>query len=220
LAATVELISFTGYSRSKEIPDMTIYLLAENEMEVVIYSLFEEGDSSYDSEDDHTENFPTQGFNLTPLPNQVYDGLWQSLIFRKPIKELVLRTLTQAILERRASAASWSTMPWQSTVLFQGPPGSGKSSLALALAQRLSIRLSHAYFKTKLLQVSASSLFSHLFGETMKRIGGLFSAIAHLAENGTSLIVVLIDEIESLVGSRELASRRNEPGDAIRVTPL
>ena len=45
----------------------------------------------------------------------------------------------------------------------------------------------------------------------------MFNSIYELAENPNSLVMVLIDEVESLALARKSAANRSEPGDSIRV---
>lgn len=45
----------------------------------------------------------------------------------------------------------------------------------------------------------------------------LFAHIAEIAEDEECMVVVLIDEVESITASRGSAARSNEPGDAVRV---
>lgn len=48
----------------------------------------------------------------------------------------------------------------------------------------------------------------------------MFDKIIVAAEDSESLICVIIDEVESLTGSREKASSGSECGDALRVRKL
>ena len=45
----------------------------------------------------------------------------------------------------------------------------------------------------------------------------LFEHITDLAEDSDCLVIVLIDEVESIASARNSAMSSNEPGDAVRV---
>jgi SpoVK/Ycf46/Vps4 family AAA+-type ATPase len=65
--------------------------------------------------------------------------------------------------------------------------------------------------------VNSHSLFSKWFSESGKLVMKLFSHISEIAEDEQCMVVVLIDEVESITASRGSAARSNEPGDAVRV---
>lgn len=107
---------------------------------------------------------------------------------------------------------------WNRLILLHGPPGSGKTSLCRALAQKLSIRLGHYFTQGRLLVVNGTDYLSKWFGESGKQVSKLFAQIHTIAEDPTMLVCVLIDEVETLAGSREKAVSGNEVGDALRAT--
>lgn len=109
-------------------------------------------------------------------------------------------------------------MNWNRLVLLYGPPGSGKSTLCHALAQKLTIRLGHLFTDGRLVEINTHSVLSKWFGESGKQVNKLFDAIHRLADEETTLVCVLIDEVETLTGSRERASASNECADAMRVS--
>lgn len=61
----------------------------------------------------------------------------------------------------------------------QGPPGTGKTSLCHALAQKLSIRLSHRYRAGTLVEINSHSLFSKWFSESGKLVQRMFKTVCY-----------------------------------------
>ncbi|GAB6033775.1 Pachytene checkpoint protein 2 [Chamberlinius hualienensis] len=101
-------------------------------------------------------------------------------------------------------------------VLLHGPPGSGKTSLCRALAQKLSIRLSDRYRFGQLIEVNSHSLFSKWFSESGKLVMQMFNSVREIISDDSCFIILLIDEVESLSRSRSSALSGTEPSDAIR----
>ena len=85
-------------------------------------------------------------------------------------------------------------------IMLHEPPGTGKTSLCKALAQKLSIRLSSRYTTTELAEINFHSPFSKWFSESGKL--NMFTEIKRLMEDPRFLVCVLIDEVESLTASR------------------
>jgi DNA polymerase III delta prime subunit len=110
-----------------------------------------------------------------------------------------------------------NVIAWNRVVLLHGPPGTGKTSLCKALAQKLSIRHKNAYPSSSLVEVNAHSLFSRWFSESGKLVSRLFEKIGDLCDDESCLVFVLVDEVESLAAARTAAASGSEPSDAIRV---
>jgi SpoVK/Ycf46/Vps4 family AAA+-type ATPase len=66
-------------------------------------------------------------------------------------------------------------------------------------------------------EVNCHSLFSKWFSESGKLVMKLFSHISEIAEDPECLVVLLVDEVESIASARTMSSKSGEPGDAIRV---
>ncbi|KAF9519537.1 hypothetical protein BS47DRAFT_1336978 [Hydnum rufescens UP504] len=161
------------------------------------------------------------GDDLSPatvcdLPNGSLEGVWDSLVYEDEIKPRLLNYIYATLLFSDADVDS-NIVAWNRVVLLHGPPGTGKTSLCRALAQKLSIRLSSRYAHSKLVEINSHSLFSKWFSESGKLVGKLFANITDLVDDDTTFVVVLIDEVESLTAARTSAMSGNEPSDAIRV---
>lgn len=190
-------------------------MLSNNHLDVSLYSLFTSyNDQSWSQSEG--DNNPAQ-FSVTFLPHKDFDGLWDSLTFSEPVPDSILRKITRMVKIFTNGQLSPADICWHNLILLHGPPGTGKTTLAQALAQKLSIRMIHTFPEARLLELNPHTLLSKWFGDSSKLIGQLFQSILALSSNESLLTVVLIDEVETLAGSRQKASEGNECGDVLRV---
>ncbi len=181
------------------------------DLRVFAYQLDEDGPGEeMDGEDD------VATFREWTLPSRDFHGLWESLVFDSDVKTRLTRYAGNALLfsEREVDP---NLIAWNRVVLLHGPPGTGKTTMCKALAQRLSTAFSKTYESATLVEVNAHSLFSRWFSESGKLVGRLFQKIQDLCEDEKQLVFVLVDEVESLAAARKAAASGGEPGDAIRV---
>uniref|UniRef100_A0A023GMY5 Putative hpv16 e1 protein n=1 Tax=Amblyomma triste TaxID=251400 RepID=A0A023GMY5_AMBTT len=150
------------------------------------------------------------------LPSVHLEGLWENLIYESPVKNELLSYSSTALLFADKKVDP-NIISWNKVVLLHGPPGTGKTSLCKALAQKLTIRLRSRFSQGQLLEINSHSLFSKWFSESGKLVMKMFQKIQTLIDDGTTLVFVLIDEVESLAHCRSAAIGGNEPSDAIRV---
>ncbi|KAI0092756.1 P-loop containing nucleoside triphosphate hydrolase protein [Irpex rosettiformis] len=154
--------------------------------------------------------------SVCELPSIGWEGLWESLIYSDDIKAKLLDYIYATVVFSDAEV-DFNVVSWNRVVLLHGPPGTGKTSLCRALAQKLSIRLADRYPHSKLLEINSHSLFSRWFSESGKLVQRLFSTVTDMVEDEDTFVVVLIDEVESLTSARAGAMSGTEPSDALRV---
>ncbi|OBZ77112.1 Pachytene checkpoint protein 2, partial [Grifola frondosa] len=154
--------------------------------------------------------------SVCELPSLSWEGLWESLIYADDVKSKLLDYIYATVVFSDADV-DFNVVSWNRVVLLHGPPGTGKTSLCRALAQKLSIRLSHRYSNARLLEINSHSLFSRWFSESGKLVQRLFSSVMDMIEDEDTFVIVLIDEIESLTAARAGAMAGTEPSDALRV---
>ena len=178
---------------------------------VHVYQLNEDGPGD---EMDGEDEFAT--YREWKLPSRDFHGLWESLDFDTDVKRRLTRYAGNALLfsERGVNP---NLIAWNRVVLLHGPPGTGKTTLCKALAQRLAVRFQDVYPTSVLVEVNAHSLFSRWFSESGKLVSKLFGKIQDLLDDEGSLVFVLVDEVESLAAARKAAASGAEPSDAIRV---
>lgn len=191
----------------------TVHVTPQSVVYIHVYQLNEEENPAMELDD--SEEFVACQLSL--LPSSQYEGLWNSLIYDQNIKNTLLRYVSTAMIfsERKVDP---TLITWNRLVLLHGPPGTGKTSLAKGLAQKLAIRLTEKYPSGgQLIEINSHSLFSKWFSESGKLVMKLFNKIRELVEIDDSFVCVLIDEVESLAAARKMAISGNEPSDAVRV---
>ncbi|KAF2665933.1 AAA-domain-containing protein [Microthyrium microscopicum] len=236
LRETIDYILVSGYS-GPQVDSKIFYLSAVN-LDINLITLHDHTPKAFQeptgipSDDTLCDPIVTQSetsaddtpspLRITSLPHRTLHGLYESLIFdptvREPALPNKLLAFTTHLLHFSSTGLNPNIIHLNRVILLHGPPGTGKTSLCRALAQKLSIRLSTTFPTSTLLELHTSSLFSKFFGESVTHITNAFQTIFSLASDPSHLVLVLIDEIESIAGSRERALQTQEVGEVVRVT--
>nr|VZI14655.1 unnamed protein product [Spirometra erinaceieuropaei] len=150
------------------------------------------------------------------LPSAEFDGLWESLVYDTSVKRDLLNYSESALI-----FADYKVNPhvisWNRVIFLHGPPGTGKTSLCRALAQKLAIRLSHRFSSAALIEINTVNLMSKWFSESARLVSQMFNSIFEYLEVDDHLVCLLVDEVESLTSVRKSTAAACEPSDAIRV---
>ncbi|XP_065180092.1 pachytene checkpoint protein 2 homolog [Sycon ciliatum] len=189
--------------------------LAQAQLDIHVFQLHQDEDGpAAETIDDQEEEISAAGHWL--LPSTEFQGLWENLIYDVNVKEKLLQYATTTLLFSDHNV-DCNVVSWNRVILLHGPPGTGKTSLCKALAQKLCIRFSKRYTYGQLVEINSHGLFSKWFSESGKLVQKMFDKIQELIDDPDALVCVLIDEVESLTMARKAAMSGSEPSDSIRV---
>ncbi|KAK5009973.1 hypothetical protein LTR28_012445 [Elasticomyces elasticus] len=198
--------------------DTAVYKLDQVQLDVQAYELHSDDGSPSRRV---IEQWPEQEMDqpqarVTLLPSRALSGAWDSLVYEDKIPARLLQFMTRMILLMKRPGLNLSIFNWNRLILLHGFPGTGKTTLCRALAQRLTIRLGRHYTSGKLVEINSHALLSKWFSESGKLVGKMFEDIQTMANEETTFICVLIDEVESIAGSREKSVRGSDCSDGLR----
>jgi transitional endoplasmic reticulum ATPase len=129
---------------------------------------------------------------LTEMGAQIVSrNVWETISDSQPPKKLVQRRIILPLMEEALAKKHGVTPP--KTIIFFGPPGTGKTHFVKAIAGVLS------WWYIEILP-------SMLMADGVEKIGANLHSIMEKARN-LEEAVIFIDEFEEIAGSRDAASR-------------
>jgi SpoVK/Ycf46/Vps4 family AAA+-type ATPase len=147
------------------------------------------------------------------LPRPEFAAAWDAIKIDNEVRTRLVAQALLALQLRREFA--FEVMPIHGLIVLSGPPGTGKTTLARGLANKVAeaLRPSNVQF----LQVDPHALGSSSHGKSQKEVTKLFlQTIPEHAAGGPA--IVLLDEVETLAGDRQRMSLEANPIDAHRAT--
>ncbi|TBU04734.1 AAA ATPase [Hamiltosporidium magnivora] len=149
-------------------------------------------------------------FKKCKIPNMEFEKIWNQIFLENEIKFKILSYYTSMLklIEKKIDLSHFCL---NKAILIYGPPGTGKTSLAKSIANKISIRDKNSFY---FLEIDCSSIFSKFYGEGPKILDKIFIEVNELSIKNK--VILLIDEIESLMVSRNITMSKNEPLDSIR----
>ena len=148
----------------------------------------------------------------TKLPAKAFQDQWDKIFVPDETKT---RLLCQGLLEYTLRGQFSSTsVPLHGIILLAGPPGTGKTSLARGLANRIAQSLNGSF---RFVEIDPHSLASSSLGRSQQAVRDLLQkTVSELASQGP--LIVLLDEVETLATDRRRLSLDANPIDVHRAT--
>ena len=165
---------------------------------------------------DHHHSAPIHGVSaLRVLPDEGGTRNWDRIIVDEGIKSRLLSHALLALAHEKEFYALPGAL--QRLVILSGPPGTGKTTLSVGLAEVVSHELAEKG-DTCLVEVNPHALPSEMLGESQRNVARLLDTSLPELSLRYRHVVVVIDEVESFAVRRSSASFEANPIDVHRAS--
>jgi SpoVK/Ycf46/Vps4 family AAA+-type ATPase len=133
-----------------------------------------------------TESTSTQDSDMpfeVLMPNRRPNKTFSDLVDLDEVKKALKRAVVYSVLN-----PSLYPLGWPRAILLFGPPGCGKTELALALSNEINATLIH---------VTPATIMSKWLGDAEKNVKRLFETARKISSSGTP-VIIFIDEVDGL----------------------
>ena len=157
--------------------------------------------------------------SILPGPHSHNDGVgsdWDRIIMPGGIKERLLNQALLTLLHREQLRELGLGL--QGLMLFAGPPGTGKTTLARGLAFAVAHELASTRGTTTFIEIDPHALPSEMLGESQRAVMKLLTKTIPEYAQRRQTTIVLVDEVEAFAVSRSAASFETNPVDLHRAT--
>src|SRR5271166_3030772 len=146
------------------------------------------------------------------LPDADLSNQWASIVLPAGIKEQLVRTVVAGV--RLRSAVPFPELPLHGVMLLTGPPGTGKTTLARGLADKVA-RTLQGPRPWRFAEVDPHDLASSHLGRSQRGVSQLFGMVLH-EQAAAGPLIVLFDEVETVFTDRRGLSLEANPIDVHR----
>lgn len=146
------------------------------------------------------------------LPDDEFRGGWNAIKLGDEIRERLTAQVALCIQIR--SEFSFERMPIHGLIVLAGVPGTGKTTLARGLADKVARALS---VKARFIAIDPHALTGAALGKSQREVSKLFDQTIPEAAS-ENLCFVLLDEVETLAVDRQQLSMDANPIDVHRAT--